>query len=151
MSAFRGIADIGGECPFLSLSRALDKSYRYSIELRTLHSVWSHLNQELCSNDVTLTPNNSVFSLCVGETKNECAVRKVRRSFDSHAAIRLLYDQAMLRCRSRFGQNLPYMPSGAARGSATIEGRRNDRVNSTKRAHAPLSNGRGLKCLSSLA
>src|SRR5215468_10976960 len=87
MSAFGGIADIGGECPFLSLSRALDKSYRYSIELRTLHSVWSHLNQELCSNDVTLTPNNSVFSLCVGETKNECAVRKVRRSFDSHAAV----------------------------------------------------------------
>ena len=72
-----------------------------------LHSVWGHLNQELCSNDVTLTPNNSVFSLCVGETKNECAVRKICCGLDSHAAIRLLYDQAMLRCRSPFGQNLP--------------------------------------------
>jgi len=105
MFAFGGIADIGGQCPFLSLSR-------YSIELRTLHSVWSHLNQELCSNDVTLTPNNSVFSLCVGETKNECAVRKVRRSFDSHAAIGLLYDQAMLRCRSRFGRICPICRAG---------------------------------------
>src|SRR5262249_39570633 len=105
MFAFGGIADIGGQYPFLSLSR-------YSIELRTLHSVWSHLNQELCSNDVTLTPNNSVFSLCVGETKNECAVRKVRRSFDSHAAIGLLYDQAMLRCRSRFGRICPICRAG---------------------------------------
>jgi hypothetical protein len=131
--------------PFLNLSRALDKSRRYSIELRTLHSVWSHLNQKLCSNDVTLTPDNSVSSLCVGETKNECAVRKICGSFDSHTAIRFLYDQAMLRCRSRYSQNLSYVPSGAARGPAAIEGRRNHCVNSTTRAHGPLSNGQGFE------
>lgn len=139
-----GKPDIGGECPFLNLSRALDNGHRYSIEVRTLHSVRSHFNQELRSNGVTLTPNDSVSSLCAAETKNECAVRKICCGLDSHAAIRLLYDQAMLRCRARFSQNLPYVPSGAARGSTTIEGGWNNGVNSTKRAHAPLSNGPGI-------
>jgi len=138
MFPFGGEPDIGGECSFQTPSRALDKCRRYSIELRTLHSVWSHLNQELCANGVTLTPNNSVSGLCVGETKNECAVRKICCGLDSNTAIRLLYDQTMLRCRNRFGQNLPYVPSRAARDSATIEGGWNDRVNSTKRAHTPL-------------